>query len=159
MKEILHFLKRIAIRIGYFVLGGLLAIALVFPDHMEVYNDYQIVYQGFSGNPTTIYARGERKGLLGQHEAIVLSPENIASRKWSFDPSRDLRYEGEDYVLYKIEKGALHVYSKRVVPNIDYSQWTIPLRQETFKMTQKFLVQENSRKNGYNIISVRDMTE
>jgi hypothetical protein len=152
-------LKKIAIRIGYMILGGLLAIGLVFPDYLESNNDYQIVYQGPAGKTITIYARGERNGLLGQHEAVVFSPENIASRNWSYNPSRDLRYEGEDYVLYKIENGLLHIYSQQILSNIDFSQWTIPIRQETMETKRKLLFQENSRKNGYNIISVTGMTE
>ncbi|MBR1490837.1 MAG: hypothetical protein IJ611_09005 [Bacteroidales bacterium] len=158
MKELL-ILKKIVIRIGYMIIGGLLAIGFVFPDYLADIHDYQIIYQDLTGSAITIYARGERKGLLGQHETIVFSPENIASRNWSYNPSRDLRYVGEDYVLYKIENGWFHIYSQQILSSIDYSQWNIPIRQETMETKRKLLIQENSRKNGYNIISVNGMTE
>lgn len=152
-------IKRILLFLLFAVLGGLIGILVVFPDHFESFNDYQINVLDYSGRATTLYARGERTGLLGQHEAITISPENIASRKWSYDPGRDLRYDGEDYVLYKVENGVLYVYSQQILPNIDYSSWGIPVEQETLEKKKKNLIQENSQKNGYHIISTKGMTE
>ena len=83
----------------------------------------------------------------------------MASRKWSYDPGRDLRYDGEDYVLYKVENGVLYVYSQQILPNIDFSSWGIPVEQETLETKKKNLIQENSQKNGYHIISTKGMTE
>lgn len=151
--------KRILLFLLSAALGGLIGILVVFPDHFESFNDYQINVIDYFGRATTIYARGERTGLLGQHEAITISPENIASRTWSYNPQRDLKYDGEDYVLYKVENGILHVYTQQILPNMDFSSWGIPVEQETLETTKKNIFQENSRKNGYHIISTKGMTE
>ena len=155
--------KRLIIRtiisLALLFIGGLLALGLFLPTLFEVCNDYQIIYCNTFGKSITVYARGERKGLLGQHEAIIFSPENIASRKWTYDSHRDLRYNGEDYVLIKIEDGVLHVYSRQILSNVDFSSWEIPVIQETLETKRKILVQEDSKENGYSIISVKDMTE
>ena len=140
------------------LIGGIVGILLVFPDHFESFNDYQITIIGYSGWTTTIYARGEQTGLLGQHEAIIISPENIASRKWSYDPGRDLKYAGSD-ILYKVENGKLYIYSSQILPNVNFSSWGLPVEQETLKTKRKNIFQENSRENGYHIISTKGMTE
>ena len=64
-------IKRILLFLLFAVLGGLIGILVVFPDHFESFNDYQINVLDYSGRATTLYARGERTGLLGQHEAII----------------------------------------------------------------------------------------
>ena len=156
-------IKSIAVRIiaGIFLMlaGGLLAVGIVFPDYMEKTNDYQIIIAGINRKPITVYARGEQKGLLGQHEAIIISPENIASRKWTYNPDRDLRYNGENSVFYKIENGALHIYSQQILTNIDYSLWEVPIVQESLKTAKRWINQSNSRENGYCVIAVAGMTE
>ena len=152
-------IKRILFALLFAFVGGIIGILIAFPDHFESFNDYQINVIDYFGRATTIYARGERTGLLGQHEAITISPENIASRTWSYNPQRDLKYDGEDYVLYKVENGILHVYTQQILPNMDFSSWGIPVEQETLETTKKNVFQENSRKNGYHIISTKGMTE
>jgi len=154
-----YYIKRVVICVSLLFLGFLLAIGLFFPKALEETNDYQIIYDNPPNEPVVVYARGEQTGLLGQHEAIVLSPENIASRNWSYNPARDLRYEGENYVLYKMENGVLHIYCNQVLPDIDCSLWGIRIKQETLATKRLNLIQKNSRENGYHIISVRGMTE
>ena len=58
-----------------------------------------------------------------------------------------MKYDGEDYVLYKVENGILHVYTQQILPNMDFSSWGIPVEQETLETTKKNVFQENSRKN------------
>ena len=151
-------IKKVLLFLLFAVLGGIIGILVVFPDYFESFNDYQINIIDYSGRTTTIYARGEQTGLLGQHEAITISPENIASRKWSYDPRRDLRYDG-DCVLYKVENGALRIYSLQILPDMDFSSWGIPVLQETLETKRKNIIQENSLENGYHIISTKGMTE
>lgn len=154
MKQI-QFLKRILVGIVLMCLSSLLTIGLVFPNYLEDNHDYQIVYQRVSGQTITFFARGERNGLLGQHEVITISPENIASRNWAYNPKRDLRYNGEGFVLYKIENGILHVYSHQILSDIDYSYWILPIMQESFETKKIFINQKNSQEKGYCVLSVR----
>lgn len=110
-----------------FCVGFLCAFLFVFAQKAERYTYYQISYADSHGKTLIFYARGEETGLLGQHEAIIFSPENPSRKAWSYKPNRDLRFYGTNCISYKIKNDSLFINSPIALPTSDLLGWKIPI--------------------------------
>lgn len=131
------------------VFGATVMFVIVFISEMEPFSDYRIIYYDSKGDKTNIYARGYCRGLLGQHNSIVLSPEDISSKRWVFNPERDIEYRCGQ-LFYKFKSDTLFLYSNEAQTKESING--IPIVNESFETKRKILTVDNCSENGYNYI-------